>query len=61
MIKANAETLLNENLVVFPMLSYTGEYLTIISNEMSLALSGDTTVEEAAQLVQEQVEALAAE
>ncbi len=60
-IKANAETLLNENLVVFPMLSYTGEYLTIISNEMSLALSGDTTVEEAAQLVQEQVEALAAE
>ena len=59
-IKANAETLLNENLISFPMLSYTAEYLNIITNEMNMAMTGDVTVEEAAQSIQEQVEELAA-
>lgn len=60
-VKANAKTLLNSELISFPMLKYTTEYLNIINTEMSLALSGDTTVEAAAASVQEQVEALAAE
>ncbi len=59
-VKENARILMEEKLVSFPVLSYTTEYLNIITTEMSLALSGETTVEEAAANVQEQVEALAA-
>lgn len=60
-VKENAKNLLNENLISFPMLSYTAEYLNVISNEMSPALTGDTTVEAAAESIQKQVEELAAE
>lgn len=60
-VKQNASVLLNEELISFPVLKYTSEYLSIASAEMSLALSGDISVEDAAASVQEQIEALAAQ
>ena len=57
-VKKNATVLLNENLTHFPMVSYIGEYLSIISNEMNEALMGNVSVEEAAQNVQDQVSKL---
>ena len=41
------------------MLSYTNEYLDAINTEMVQALMGNTTVEEAAARVQEQMEEIA--
>ncbi len=58
-VKQNAETLLHDNLVHFPMLSYIGEYLNIISAEMNEAMMGNISVEDAADNVQKQVEKLA--
>ena len=56
--KQNAKTLLNDNLTHFPMLSYIGEYLNIISAEMTEAMMGNVSVEDAAKNIQEQVEAV---
>ena len=56
--KKNATVLLNENLTHFPMVSYIGEYLNIISTEMNEALMGNVSVEDAAQKVQDQVSQL---
>lgn len=49
--KKNATVLLNDNLTHFPMVSYIGEYLNIISTEMNEALMGNISVEDAAQKV----------
>ena len=57
--KQNAQSLLDEELINFPVTSYTSEYLNIITAEMSLALTGETSVEDAAASVQQQVEELA--
>ena len=56
--KKNATVLLNDNLTHFPMVSYIGEYLNIISTEMNEALMGNISVEDAAQKVQDQVSQL---
>ena len=56
--KQNAKTLLNDNLTHFPMLSYIGEYLNIISAEITEAMMGTVIVEDAAKNIQEQVEAV---
>ncbi len=56
--KKNAETLLNDKLTHFPMTSYIGEYLNIISTEMNEAMMGNISVEDAAAKVQQQVEEL---
>lgn len=58
-VKQVANLLLNGNFISFPVSGYISEYLSIINGEMSLALSGDTTVEAAAQKVQDQVSELA--
>ncbi len=58
-VKKNAETLLNEKLTHFPMLSYIGEYLNVISAEMNEAMMGNISVKDAADKVQSQVAELA--
>ena len=58
-VKETASIFLNEKLYHFPMLSYTNEYLDAINVEMVQALMGNTTVEDAAAKVQEQMEAIA--
>ena len=60
-VKQNAEVLLNEQLTHFPMVSYIGEYLNIISAEMNEALMGNVSVQEAAEKVQKQAEDLVAQ
>ena len=58
-VKETASIFLNQDLYHFPMLSYTNEYLDAINTEMVQALMGNTTVEEAAARVQEQMEEIA--
>lgn len=58
-LKDVAKMLQSPNVRSFPMLPYINEYLSIIGDEMTLALHQKQTVEEALKKVQEQVQELA--
>lgn len=57
--KQVADMLLHGNFISFPVSGYISQYLDMINVNMSDALSGDKTVDEAAANVQEQVSAIA--
>lgn len=57
--KEIADLLLNSELHCFPMSSYLNEFLGIIASEMSEAIAGDITVEEACKNVVKSVQPLA--